>query len=162
MARIRTIGYQGAGLDALIATLGAAGVTLLLDVRGAPVSRKPGFSRKDLAAAVEAAGIAYVHLAGLGNPKAGKRGDHAEYERIFRAQLASDDGRAALAHAMALAAERPACLMCFEAHPAHCHRTLVAGAMADAGGFTVEHLTVRPEPDLFGRGDSEGNIHQKQ
>lgn len=143
-----TIGYQDADPAALIAALQRAGVTLLLDIRDAPVSRKPGFSKRALAEATQAAGIGYRHLRGLGNPKPGRdaarAGDLAAYHRIFAAQLDSAAGRAELATAAALAAAQPACLLCFERDPAHCHRAIVAARLAESGHFTVRDLFAGP------------------
>ena len=61
-----TIGYEKALLKDVIAALTAAGVEILLDVRDRPISRRPGFSKRQLGAAVEDAGMRYVHLAALG------------------------------------------------------------------------------------------------
>src|SRR5438552_16030725 len=67
-------GYQGHTLDTFIDGLGTAGVRLLVDVRLTPTSRKPGFARTRLQAALRAAGIDYLHLSTLGNPKANRAG----------------------------------------------------------------------------------------
>src|SRR5688572_3142195 len=83
-----TIGYEGRSLDQFLADLGAQGVTLLADVRDAPVSRKPGFSKSPLAAALQQAGISYRHIRALGCPKpirdaCKQDGDWARYTRAF-------------------------------------------------------------------------------
>ena len=125
-----TIGYEQSTQDAVIAALRAAGVAHLLDVRAVPQSRKPGFSKRLLGASVEAAGMRYTHLRGLGTPKAGRdavRHGHPEImDRIFRAHMAEPEAQADLARAAALAEAAPVCLLCFERDPAHCHRTIVA------------------------------------
>jgi uncharacterized protein YjiS (DUF1127 family) len=59
---IFTAGYEGRVQDELLDRLVAAGVAVLLDVRAVPMSRKPGFSKRLLAASAEARGIRYVHL----------------------------------------------------------------------------------------------------
>ncbi len=66
--RIFTIGYEGATVAALLAALTQAGVERLIDVRALPVSRRPGFSKTPLSAALAEAGIDYVHLRALGTP----------------------------------------------------------------------------------------------
>jgi len=85
---LATIGYEGATIDGVLGVLHAARVKLLLDVRAVPQSRKPGFSKRQLAAALDQAGIGYVHLQGLGTPKPGRdavRAGHPErMEVIFR------------------------------------------------------------------------------
>lgn len=60
--RIFTIGYEGTTQPDLIAALMAAGVERLIDVRAVPLSRKPGFSKTNLASGLREAGIDYVHL----------------------------------------------------------------------------------------------------
>jgi uncharacterized protein (DUF488 family) len=70
---ICTIGYEGGTVDAFIRVLKDAGVELVLDIRAAPVSRKKGFSKNQLAAHLTEAGIGYRHLRGLGTPKSGPR-----------------------------------------------------------------------------------------
>jgi uncharacterized protein (DUF488 family) len=142
---IFTIGYQGTAPADLVATLGAAGVRTLIDVRAVAVSRKPGFSKKALAEAVEAAGMAYVHLVALGCPKPGRdaarAGRHEEFEHIFSAHLAGVEAEKALAVASLIAStEGPACLLCFEADPQQCHRSILAGRLAARLGATIHDL----------------------
>jgi uncharacterized protein (DUF488 family) len=71
---VATIGYEGATLDAVLGTLQAAGVGLLVDVRAVAASRRPGFSKRQLAAGLEGVGIGYLHLRGLGTPAEGTAG----------------------------------------------------------------------------------------
>lgn len=95
-----------------------------------------------------AAGLKYVHLVGLGNPKAGrdaaKSGHLDDYRRIYTAHLASETAREALARAADIATASPACLMCLEAYPAHCHRSMAAARLAQEKGFEVENLAGAP------------------
>jgi uncharacterized protein (DUF488 family) len=141
---VMTVGYEGADPDRLIAALRAAGARTLIDVRAVPASRKPGLSKRALAAAVEHAGLAYTHLVGLGNPKAGrdagKAGDRATFHRIFSAHMKTGAAEAALAQAAEIAAAGPVCLMCYERDPKSCHRTIVADRSADMLGTGVRHL----------------------
>jgi uncharacterized protein (DUF488 family) len=132
--RIFTIGYEGATQDMLVAALQAAGVTRLIDVRAVPLSRKPGFSKTVLRAGLAEAGIDYVHLKALGTPPAGReaarKGRHGEMARIYAGQLELPETMAAAAQMLALAAERPSALLCFERDPAACHRTVLLAAVA--------------------------------
>jgi uncharacterized protein (DUF488 family) len=150
MTVLRTIGYEGTTLPAFLATLVQAGVTTLVDVRDAPVSRKKGFSKTELAAALRSAGIAYVHLRWLGNPKpgrdAGRAGDIATYHRHYFARLATPEAQTALDEAARLAEAGGACLMCFERDPTHCHRTLVAKALAELRPIEIENLAPDTAP----------------
>ena len=92
MKGLFTIGYESATLADFIATLQAARVTLLLDVREFPLSRKKGFSKRALSEAVQAAGIAYRHERDLGSPKALRQqlhsdGDYAQFFGSFSKYL---------------------------------------------------------------------------
>ncbi len=143
---LATIGYEGGTIDAVLAQLRTAGVALLIDVRAVAQSRKPGFSKRQLAAALDGAGIAYVHLQGLGTPKPGRdavRAGHPErMEVIFRDHMTSDRAQAELAQARLLAAERSACLLCFERDHRRCHRRLVAEMITEATAQPVLHLAI--------------------
>ena len=129
---IFTIGYEGATLDEVIGALQAAGVRRLIDVRQLPLSRRPGFSKSSLAAALGEVGIDYVHLKALGTPKPGrdaaKKGDRATLEAVYAGQLELPEAQAAAARMRALAAELPSALLCFERDPHVCHRTLLLAA----------------------------------
>jgi uncharacterized protein (DUF488 family) len=144
MPDLATIGYEGTTVDAVVATLREAKVALLIDVRAVPQSRKPGFSKRQLAAALDEAGIAYVHLQALGTPKPGRdavRAGHPErMEVIFREHMTSDRSQAELAQAKQLARARPACLLCFERDHTTCHRHLVAEMIVAETGQPVRHL----------------------
>src|SRR6185437_8249591 len=77
MARAKklfTIGYEQTPQKAVLDELEHAGVKLLVDVRAVTSSRRPGFSKNQLAAGLDERGIAYVHLKGLGTPKEGRPG----------------------------------------------------------------------------------------
>src|SRR5216684_5096603 len=88
-----TIGYEKARLADVVATLSASGIATLIDVRDRPISRRPGFSKHQLAAAVEAAGIGYLHLRPLGTPpegrEAGRRREWPQFWAIVEAKLAT-------------------------------------------------------------------------
>ncbi len=146
MSEVLTIGYEGTTLPQILAALREAEVSLLLDVRAVPHSRKPGFSGRMLAASAEAAGIGYRHLQRLGTPKHGRdrarAGDAAGMAAIFNAHMTGDEPQAELAQATALAQTRRCCLLCFERDPHFCHRTIVAGLIAGRTGQAVRHLTV--------------------
>lgn len=147
MLWLATIGYEGATLDDFLATLREAAITILIDVRQVPMSRRPGFSKVRLREAVEAAGIRYVHLVALGDPKAGRdaarQGRIAEFRQIFSRHLRTAEAQADLQTAAGLAQQGGACLLCYERQPEFCHRSIVADALAEAIGFDVRHLGVR-------------------
>lgn len=147
MPTIFTIGYEQATQPALVQALRDAGVKLLADIRYLPLSRRPGFSKNSLKAAVEEAGIAYGHFRHLGTPADGRaaarRGNHAELERIYSGQLELPEALAQMAELRALALEAPTCLLCYERAAADCHRSLLVTALLD--DFEVVNL----EPDLI-------------
>ncbi|WP_137126846.1 DUF488 family protein [Roseomonas sp. HF4] len=138
-----TIGYEDATPDALLATLKRAGVATLVDVRALANSRRPGFAKGALSAALTGAGIGYLHLRALGTPAEGRAavrsGRPEVMRRIFAAHLAGTEAQAALADLADLARHGPVCLLCLEADPRTCHRTLVAEAV----GLPVVHLDPR-------------------
>jgi uncharacterized protein (DUF488 family) len=141
-----TIGYEGTTVAAVLEELRAAEVGLLIDVRAVAASRKPGFSKRQLAAELDAAGIAYVHLQQLGTPKPGRdavRSGHPErMVPIFQAHMQGDRPQAELAQAIDLARRGRSCLLCFERDHTTCHRTLVAEMIIAETGQAVTHLAV--------------------
>ena len=140
--RIFTIGYEAATMDGFLAALTAAGVERVIDVRALPLSRRPGFSKSPLRAALAEAGIDYVHLRALGTPAAGReaarKGRHAELKRIYAGQLELPEAIAQGGQMLELAAEKPSALLCFERDPGGCHRTLLIDAVA--ADAEVSHL----------------------
>jgi uncharacterized protein (DUF488 family) len=139
-----TIGYEGCTIANVVTCLKDAGVKVLIDVRAVPRSRKPGFSKRQLAAGLDQAGIAYVHLQDLGTPKAGRdavRSGHPERMYvIFNEHMTSDRAQAALAQAIALVRRARTCLLCFERDPACCHRSIISGMVIGETGQTVINL----------------------
>jgi uncharacterized protein (DUF488 family) len=145
---IWTIGYEKVGVPDFIAALKAAKIKTLIDVREVANSRRAGFSKKALAASLDAAGIAYIHLKPLGTPKAGReaarKGDTKTMRRIFEAKMAEPESQLALAEAAELAKKARACLMCLEHDWRDCHRTIVAGYLSEDFGLGPTNLS--PEP----------------
>lgn len=137
---LATIGYEHATPAALVAALRAAGVATVVDVRALANSRKPGFAKRALSASLAEAGIGYEHLPALGTPAAGREaarsGRPAVMRRIFAEHLTGVEAQAALAELREQARRERVCLLCLEADPAHCHRTLVAEAV----GLPIRHL----------------------
>src|ERR1700693_4738371 len=139
MAKLYTIGYEKARLGDVVATLAASGITTLIDVRDRPISRRPGFSKHQLAAAVAGARIGYLALQALGTPpegrEAGRRRDWPRFWGIVEAKLASAEADLALQQAAAFAQEGASCLLCYEADFRCCHRRRVAEILAERHGF---------------------------
>lgn len=144
---LATIGYEGAAVEDLIATLATVGVEVLIDVRDIAASRRKGFSKTALSAALESAGIDYQHLRGLGDPRDGRiaarEGRRKDFLNIFNAHLSTPNAKADMKRAGAFANNQFACLLCYERDPKECHRTIVADLLRDNLGFKVRHLGVR-------------------
>ncbi len=144
-AEVFTVGYEGTTVHTFLEALHKAPVELLVDVRAVASSRRPGFAKSALAANLQGAGIDYLHLRDLGTPAPGRAaaraGRHAEMRRIFLAHLETEAAQSALdTLADIVKAGRRVCLLCLEADPTHCHRSLVADALAVQVPIRITHL----------------------
>ena len=142
---IWTIGYERASSDALLAALKAAGVQVLMDVRDLPLSRRAGFSKSTLRASLEAVGIEYVHLKGLGTPKEGRlaarSGDVKALKRIYAKHLKTDIAKQEMSElSMLIAKAGPVCILCYERDHSECHRKFIAEIIEEKDGVAVENL----------------------
>jgi uncharacterized protein (DUF488 family) len=148
---IYTVGYEGLSLEDFLQPLRHAGVQIVVDVRDVPLSRKRGFSKTALAAAVGAAGMRYQHLRRLGCPKPIRdqyrtSRDWSAYTVAFMDHLREQT--AAVDELAAVCKGSTAALLCYEAHPGLCHRTYVARAVAAISGGGVLHIRSHGvEPD---------------
>lgn len=126
---IFTIGYEQATQAALIEALVEARVEVLADIRYLPLSRRPGFSKRSLAAAVEEAGLEYRHFKQLGTPADGRaaarRDDLPELERLYAGQLELPESIAQQAELRAVALEKRVALLCYERRACECHRNIL-------------------------------------
>ncbi|WP_443970127.1 DUF488 domain-containing protein [Sphingobium sp. CR28] len=127
---LATIGYERSTLPDFVATLMLAKIDTLIDVRERAQSRRPGFSKKALEQALLKAGIGYLHLPQLGDPKDGREaaraGNMQLFEEIFTAVINGEKAKEALNFLEELASEKDICLMCFERDQKQCHRKIVA------------------------------------
>lgn len=145
MARQRqhlfTIGYSGYTVDSFISALQRENVTLLLDIRWTPISRKKGFSKTALRLALTDAGIRYHHLRVLGSPTELRQALYAEKDlqaffASYRDYLNSQ--QSGLREAADLVTEHSVCLMCVEQCADECHRSVVAEAIKTLGRHTIQ------------------------
>jgi uncharacterized protein (DUF488 family) len=142
---IWSAGHSNRPAAALVETLLAAGIELVVDVRRYPMSRRnPQFNREALAQTLRAGGISYLHEPALGGrrkPQADSKnlGLRDEGFRGFADYMASDEFEQALADLIERSASARTALMCAEALPWRCHRSLIADALV-ARGLQVEHL----------------------
>ena len=149
MTTLFTIGYEQATAKAFFDALMNAGVATLVDVRAVAASRRPGFSKRQLAAGLDAHGMSYLHLQKLGTPKEGRlaaRSGKAEAMlKIYERHLATPEAQHELEELTALAKSgRPLCLMCYERDPAHCHRQRLAAELHTRLGVRIENLFCAP------------------
>lgn len=139
---IYTIGHSNRTIDEFIGLLREHGVRLLVDIRTIPKSRhSPQFGQETLAASLADAGIGYRYLAGLGGLRK-TRPDSVNTAwrnlsfRGYADYMQADAFAAALGELIPLARAQPTAIMCAEAVPWRCHRSLVADALL-IRGFTV-------------------------
>ena len=146
--RLFTIGYEQATSASVIGALARAGVSLVVDTRAVAASRRPGFSKRQLAAGLDQARIGYLHLQKLGTPREGRdaarSGNLAKLFDIYETHLATPDAREQLDELTAIVrGHRPVCLLCYERDVNHCHRKRIAELVFERTGVAVEHLAAR-------------------
>lgn len=128
-----SVGYEGWNINEFVDDLRTQNVAVVADVRLNAVSRRHGFSKTALREALEAVGIGYVHLRGLGNPPDNRAGFHADDPEPARARfgerLRSMEARTGLRELAALGGTGVVAVLCVEQDPAHCHRTVVIDAV---------------------------------
>ncbi|MCC7326845.1 MAG: DUF488 domain-containing protein [Burkholderiales bacterium] len=140
-----TIGHSNRPLETFIELLGANAVEHVLDVRTVPRSRhNPQFNRETLPASLAAVHVGYTHLPGLGglrraradSPNCGWRNlsfrGYADY-------MQTPEFADSLRRVMELAVTERCALMCAEAVPWRCHRSLIGDALL-VRGFRVEDI----------------------
>jgi DNA-3-methyladenine glycosylase II len=143
--RIYTVGHSTRTLDQLVELLRSFDVSVLADIRTVPRSRhNPQFNRDTLVAALRRRGIRYAHVAQLGGLRRARKDSqntawrNASF-RGFADYMETPEFEAGLATLRALSGEGRVALMCAEAVPWRCHRSLVADALS-ARGAHVEHI----------------------
>lgn len=143
--KLFTIGYEQTPARAVLDELQRAGVKLLVDVRAVASSRRPGFSKNQLASGLDERGIAYLHLRGLGTPKDGREaarsGDIKALTKIYQAHLKTPQAREEMDElASLIRTAGPICILCYERDHRHCHRTFIAEIIEDREGVAIDNL----------------------
>lgn len=126
---LMTLGYEGRTASEVVDVLAEAGVNTLIDVRLTPLSRKPGLSKHRLQAALRIAGVDYLHLRSLGNPRDNREGfrlGQTESRARFRALLRTPQARADIDQLCTRVQVERIALLCFEREAHRCHRELVS------------------------------------
>ncbi len=148
MHTIYTIGHSTRTIEEFLELLKAHGIQQIVDVRTVPKSRhNPQFGKEALAASLEQAGIAYTHLEKLGGLRHTSKDSvnlgwqNASF-RGFADYMATPEFQAGLDELKALAEKKSVAIMCAEAVPWRCHRSLIADALTTQG-WQVLHIQSR-------------------
>ncbi|MCC7448966.1 MAG: DUF488 domain-containing protein [Anaerolineae bacterium] len=142
---VLTIGHSNRTLEAFMRLLQAHAVMQVVDVRTVPRSRhNPQFNRDALPSDLRAADIDYLHMPGLGGlryprPDSPNAGWQNTSFRGFADYMQTSAFAESLESLMALPGQRRITLMCAEAVPWRCHRSLIADALT-VRGYPVEHI----------------------
>jgi uncharacterized protein (DUF488 family) len=142
---ILTVGHSTHTADAFVELLRAHGVTLLVDVRTMPRSRRnPQFNTDALPDTLQAADIGYLHLPGLGGLRKARPDSindawRNDSFRGYADYMQTPAFEASLAKLIEAGREHRVAIMCAEAVPWRCHRSLIADALV-ARGIPVEHI----------------------
>jgi uncharacterized protein (DUF488 family) len=149
---VYTIGHSTRPLDAFLALLAREEVRCVADVRSFPASRRhPHYNQEPLAAALVRHGVDYVHMPALGGrrrPVPGSQNAAWRNEgfRGYADHMATPEFRAALDRLLAVAAEQRTAVMCAEAVPWRCHRSLIADALVARGARVLHILDAATSP----------------
>ena len=142
---ISTIGHSTRTLEDLSGLLQAYGVQLVIDVRSIPRSRRnPQFNQENLSADLKESGIDYVwlkELGGLRHPRSDSqnKGWRNESFRGFADYMQTPEFENGINELIKLAQDGPVAIMCAEAVPWRCHRSLIGDALL-LRGIAVEHI----------------------
>ena len=142
---ILTVGHSTRPFDELLSLLQDHRVMLLADVRTVPRSRRnPQYNSGTLASSLAAVGLAYRHMPGLGGLRKPRKdsvnmGWRNESFRGYADYMQTPEFEAALGELQALAERGCVCIMCAEAVPWRCHRSLIGDALL-ARGVEVRHI----------------------
>jgi uncharacterized protein (DUF488 family) len=147
-SKLFTIGYEKSKPEAVMAELKRAKVKLLVDTRAVAASRKPGFSKRQLAATLDENGIAYLHLQKLGTPDEGRQAARAgkldTLWRIYAKHLKTPEAIEAMNELIAIVKSgQSVCLLCYERDKDCCHRTRIAEVVHERTGASVVDLAPR-------------------
>ena len=141
-----TIGHSTRAIDEFISVLRAHGVTRVVDVRTVPRSRhNPQFNQDSLPDSLKKAGIGYIHMPGLGGLRHAKAGSitnigwrNASF-RGYADYMQTPEFEQNLEELITLARTEQVAIMCAEAVPWRCHRSLIADALL-VRGLRVEDI----------------------
>jgi uncharacterized protein (DUF488 family) len=139
---VGSIGYERhKSVSGFAQLLRAAGVELLIDVRELPISRRRGYAKRALEAALNDAGVEYRHVRALGNPKAFRdlyKAGQVEAGRELYEHFLLSERSDALADLAATLTTRRCALMCVEDDERVCHRGVILEALRSDLGLALD------------------------
>ena len=143
-----TIGYEQAKPAAVLDELKRAKIELLVDTRAVAASRRPGFSKRQLAASLDDVGIAYLHLQKLGTPAEGRAaarsGDTNSLWRIYEKHIKRSEPQEELGELVALIKSgKRIALLCYCRDPKTCHRSRIVANVKKRTKVDVDDLIPR-------------------
>jgi uncharacterized protein (DUF488 family) len=144
---VSTVGHSIHPIEEFIGILRAHGIRRLVDVRTIPRSRRnPQFSQENLPGSLGTAGIEYLHLPGLGGLRHARKDSvntgwrNASF-RGYADYMQTPEFGQNLDHLIQAASEAPTAIMCAEAVPWRCHRSLIGDALVARGISVVDILS---------------------
>jgi uncharacterized protein (DUF488 family) len=140
-----TIGYEGMSLDGFVSRLKNFAINYVIDIRENPVSRKPGFSKTELAETLSRENVRYVHLRELGSPRPIREELKRNYDyQLFFGSMKKylATRREAIEIAYRYIADNSCCLLCFERVAEQCHRKLVAEIIKERDGNRLRIINI--------------------
>jgi len=145
-----TIGYEQAKPASVLGELERAKIELVVDTRAVAASRRPGFSKRQLAASLDGAGIGYIHLQKLGTPAEGRAaarsGNTDALWRIYDKHIKTREAQAELDELIALIKSgKRIVLLCYCRDPKTCHRSRIVANVKKRVQVKVDDLI----PPLF-------------
>jgi uncharacterized protein (DUF488 family) len=149
-APLFTVGYEQANPASVLGELKRAKIELLVDTRAVAASRRPGFSKRQLAAALDDEGIGYVHLQKLGTPAEGRAaargGDTDTLWRIYDKHIKGADAQNELRELITMIKSgKRIALLCYCRDPKTCHRSRIVANVKRKASVKVTDLI----PPLF-------------
>jgi uncharacterized protein (DUF488 family) len=150
---LHTVGHSIHPIEEFVRILQAHGIARLVDVRTIPRSRRnPQFNRESLSASMQTVGIEYCHLPGLGGLRHPRKDSmntgwrNASF-RGYADYMQTPEFGENLNRLMQLASEAPTAIVCAEAVPWRCHRSLIADALVARGVPVMEILSaIKSQP----------------
>lgn len=131
-----TIGYEGRNIEEYLDLLKMNMVSLVIDVRRNPISRKPGFSKNRMREALSSEGIEYMHFPQLGIESKRRKGlkrqsDYLELFSWYEDEVLANERDALIEIISILNRSGRVALTCYESDHTYCHRSKVSAKLTE-------------------------------